>query len=58
MSKSEIFLGQLEKLLSGIVGGIASALVRRRFPSDVVLANWSTRLRKAADMIDGWIDGD
>ena len=58
MNKSEVFLGQLDKLLSGIVGGIASAIVRRRFPSEVVLRNWSARLRKAADTIDGWCEGD
>lgn len=58
MSSSETFLTQLEKLLSGIVGGVASAIVRRRFPSEATLRNWSTRLRKAADMIDGWVDGD
>lgn len=55
---SETFLIQLEKLLSGIAGGIASAVVRRRFPSEVTLRNWSARLRKAADMIDRWVDGD
>ena len=55
---SEVFLGQLEKMLSGITGGLCLALTRRRFPSDVTLRNWSSRLRKAADMIDGWLDGN
>lgn len=58
MNSSEAFLSQLDKLLSGIVGGVASAVVRRRFPPVATLRNWSSRLRKAADMIDGWCDGD
>ncbi len=59
MSESEAFLNQLDKLLSGIAGGVASAIVRRRFPSEAMLRNWSLRLRKAADMIDRWTgDGD
>lgn len=58
MNPSEAFLSQLEKLLSGIAGGVASAIVRRRFPTEVTLRNWSARLRRAADMIDRWCDGD
>jgi hypothetical protein len=58
MNPSETFLSQLDRLLSGIVGGVASAIVRRRFPSEAVMRNWSSRLRKAADMIDGWCDGN
>lgn len=55
-SSSESFLNQLDKLLSGITGGVVSAIVRRRFPSEITLRNWSKRLRKAADMIDRWCD--
>lgn len=58
MSPSEVFLGQLEKTLSGIVGGISSALVRRRMPSDVVLQTWARRLRKAAEMIEAHLHGN
>jgi hypothetical protein len=58
MSESEAFLSQLDKHLSGIAGGIASAMVRRRFPSETNMRNWSKRLRAAADMIDRWCDGD
>lgn len=52
MSHSEILLGQVEKLLSGITGGIASAIVRRRFPSAGVRRQWVERLRRAADMLE------
>ena len=58
MSESEVFLTQLEKTLSGIAGGIASAIVRRRFPTQATMKNWSHRLRKAADMIDRWTNAD
>lgn len=54
MSQSEIFLGQVEKLLSGIAGGLASAIVRRRFPSRAVRAQWIQRLRRAADMLESY----
>lgn len=57
MSHSETFLSQVEKLLSGISGGLASAIVRRRFPSRAVRAQWVQRLRRAADMLESW-DGD
>ena len=58
MSESEAFLSQLDKHLSGIAGGVASAIVRRKFPSDNNMRIWSKRLRAAADMIDRWCDGD
>lgn len=54
MSQSEILLGQVEKLLSGIAGGLASAIVRRRFPSRAVRAQWVQRLRRAADMLENY----
>lgn len=57
MSPSEAFLAQLENTLTGITGGIASALVRRRMPSDAVLQTWARRLRKAADMIEAHLHG-
>lgn len=57
MSPSEVFLGQLEKTLTGITGAIASAIVRRRMPSDVVLQTWARRLRKAAEMIEAHLHG-
>jgi len=57
MSPSETFLAQLDNILSGISGGIASAIVRRRMPSDAVLQTWARRLRKAADAIEAHLHG-
>lgn len=54
MSHSETLLAQVEKLLSGIAGGLASAIVRRRFPSGAVRAQWVQRLRRAADMLESY----
>lgn len=56
-SSSEIFLGQLEKKLGGIVGRVASSLERRRMPPDHILRDWSSRLRAAADAIDSYLAG-
>lgn len=58
MNRSETFLSQLDKILSGISGAIASAIVRRRMPSDVVLQTWARRLRKAAELIEAYLHGD
>jgi hypothetical protein len=52
VSHSETLLAQVEKLLSGIAGGVASTIVRRRFPSRAVRTNWVQRLRRAADMLE------
>lgn len=57
MNGSEALLSQLDKILSGIVGSIASAIVRRRMPSEAVLMGWAKRLRKAAELIEGYLHG-
>jgi len=58
MNSSEVFLGQLDKILTGISGAIASAIVRRRMPSDAVLMGWAKRLRKAAELIEAHLHGN
>jgi hypothetical protein len=57
MSRQEELLTQLEKMLSGMVGAIASAIVRRRMPSDEIMRGWARRLRKAAELIEGYLHG-
>jgi hypothetical protein len=57
MSRQEELLTQIEKMLSGMVGAVASAIVRRRMPPDAVLHGWARRLRKAAELIEGYLHG-
>lgn len=57
MNRSEALLTQLDLILRGTAGAIASAIVRRRMPSEAVLAGWAKRLRKAAELIEGYLHG-